>query len=112
MSAEANAATWFVDRHPREGRADKTAFREAGGGRSLTYGALADGAGRVAGAMGRAGHRREERAAMIVLDTVEFPQVFWGCIKAGIVPIPLNTLLSADIYNVILRDCRASCLFV
>jgi len=112
MSAEANAASWFVDRHPREGRADKTAFREAGGGRSLTYGALADGAARVAGAMARAGHRREERAVMIVLDTIEFPQVFWGCIKAGIVPIPLNTLLSADIYNVILRDCRASCLFV
>ena len=108
-----NAAEWFVDRHLNEGRADKVAFREASGQeRNLTYGALAQDAGRVAGALARAGMRREERAAMFVLDQIEWPQIFWGALKAGVVPIPVNTLLSAEIYQAILRDSRASMAFV
>ncbi|WP_121068314.1 benzoate-CoA ligase family protein [Chachezhania antarctica] len=108
-----NAASYFVDRHVTEGRAAKTAFREAGGAkRSLGYGDLADGSGRVAAALARAGIRREERAAMLVLDQIEFPLIFWGAMKAGVVPIPLNTLLSASVYDIILKDSRASVLFV
>nr|WP_198963276.1 benzoate-CoA ligase family protein [Marinibacterium profundimaris] len=113
MSASGNAAAYFVDRHVAEGRADKVAFREAAGlRRSLSYGALADGAGRVATALDRAGIHREDRALMLVLDQVEFPQTFWGAIKAGIIPVPLNTLLTAQLYQVILDDSRASILFV
>src|SRR4051794_7112583 len=56
--------------------------------------------------------RREERVAMIMLDTVDFPIVFLGAIRAGIVPVPLNTLLTADQYAYILADCRARVLFV
>lgn len=108
-----NAADWFVDRHVREGRAGKTAFREAAGfERSMTYGELAAASGQVAGALARAGIRREERALMLVLDQIEFPQIFWGAIKAGVVPVPLNTLLASDIYAAILADSRASILFV
>jgi len=108
-----NAASYFVDRHIAEGRGAKVAFREAGGGkRSLTYDALADGSARVAAALIRSGHRREERAAMLVLDQVEFPLIFWGALKAGIVPVPLNTLLSTSVYDIILNDSRASVLFV
>jgi 4-hydroxybenzoate-CoA ligase len=74
-----NAAAWFVDRHIAEGRCDKTAFREADGDkRSLTYGQLAEEAGRWAGALTRHGVRREERIAMIVRDQIEFPVVFWA----------------------------------
>ena len=48
-----NAAHWFVDRHIAEGRGAKTAFEEAWeGGRQLTYGALAEGAGQVAEQVG------------------------------------------------------------
>ena len=32
---------------------------------------------------------------MIMLDTVDFPIVFLGAIRAGVVPVPLNTLLTA-----------------
>ncbi|MGT2439702.1 AMP-binding protein [Bradyrhizobium betae] len=52
----------------------------------------------------RLGVRREERVAMIMLDTVDFPVVFLGAIRAGIVPVPLNTLLTADQYAYILAD--------
>jgi len=108
-----NAAIYFVDRHVDEGRADKVAFREADGRkRSLTYGQLAEETGRFAGALYRHGVRREERIAMIVQDQIEFPVVFWGALKAGAIPVPLNTLLSASVYESILTDSRASILVV
>ena len=81
-----NAALYFVDRHLSEGRADKTAFVEADGRkRSLTYCALAQQTSQFAGALTRAGIRREERMAMIVVDELEFPIAFWGALKAGVV---------------------------
>lgn len=108
-----NAAHWFVERHIDEGRGDKVAFREAWeGGRDLTYGALAEGSARVAGALERAGIHREERAAMFVLDQIEFPLIFWGALKAGIAPVALNTLLATDVYREILSDSRATIAFV
>ena len=111
--ANDNAALYFVDRHLAEGRGGKVAFREADGAkRSLTYGELADRSARFAGALLRAGMRREERVAMIALDQIEFPIAFWGALKAGVVPVPINTLLSTDIYKAILDDSRASMLFV
>jgi len=109
----ANAAEWFVDRHIAEGRGGKVAFVEAdGAGRSLSYGQLHEEAGRFAGALVRHGVRREERVAMIVRDQIEWPVVFWGALKAGAIPVPLNTLLSADLYETILTDSRASILVV
>lgn len=112
MTGNANAAVYFVDRHVEEGNGHRMAFREAGGGRSLSYGDLADASDRLAGALLRAGVSREDRAAMLVLDQIEFPQIFWGALKAGVVPVPLNTLLAAPVYAAILEDSRASCLFV
>jgi len=112
MTASANAASYFVDRHKQE-RPDKIAFREAAGKkRSLSYGQLAADSSLVAGALHRAGIPRESRVAMLVLDQIEFPQIFWGALKSGVVPIPLNTLLATQIYETILRDCRATALFV
>jgi 4-hydroxybenzoate-CoA ligase len=108
-----NAANWFVDRHIAEGRAEKTAFVEAWeGGRTLSYGALAEGSAACASALLDAGLRREERAAMLVLDQIEFPLIFWGALKAGIAPVPLNTLLSTDVYRGILQDSRARIVFI
>lgn len=108
-----NAARFFVDRHVDEGRAGKVAFIEADGKqRTLSYGQLFEEAGRFAGALGRHGVRREERIAMIVRDQIEWPVVFWGAMKAGAIPVPLNTLLSADVYETILTDSRASILVV
>ena len=108
-----NAADWFVDRHIIEGRGSKAAFVEAWeGGRTLTYSELADASGRCASALIRAGLRREERAALFVVDQIEFPVVFWGALKAGVHPIALNTLLATDVYSTILNDSRASIAFV
>jgi len=107
-----NAAIHFVDRH-RDRLADKPAFIEGHqGGRSLTYGALGEQSDRMASLYARHGIRREDRVAMLVLDCVEFPVIFWGSIKAGVIPIPVNTLLGAEVYLAILRDSRARVLFI
>lgn len=107
-----NAAYYFVDRHLGEGRGDKIAYTEAETGRSLSYTEMAEGAGRVAGALRRADIRPEERAAVLVLDQIEFPQIFFGAMKCGVVPVALNTLLATPIYDAILRDSKAAILFV
>ncbi|MEW5420530.1 benzoate-CoA ligase family protein [Amorphus sp. 3PC139-8] len=108
-----NAATYFVDRHIESGRSDKTAFIEgAGNGRSITYGALATDSDKMIGLYRRHGIRREDRAVMLVLDCLEFPVIFWGSLKAGVIPIPVNTLLSADLWAAILDDSRATAVFV
>ncbi|MEM8794803.1 MAG: benzoate-CoA ligase family protein [Pseudomonadota bacterium] len=108
-----NAALWFVDRHGEGALADKVAFIEGDGAkRSLTYKDLSSESGKLAALYERHGLRPEDRAAVLVLDQIEFPIIFWGSLKAGVIPVALNTLLSAEIYNAILLDCRARALFV
>lgn len=113
MEENENASIYFVDRHVSSERGDNVAFRETfGDNREISYRALSKSTGQVASALGAVGINREERAVMLVLDQIEFPQIFWGCLKAGVVPIPLNTLLSTSVYDVILRDSRATILFI
>src|ERR1700759_4090242 len=105
-----NAVTYLLDRNVDEGRRDKLAYTDTVS--ELTYGELQKQSCRVANMLRRLGVRREERVAMIMLDTVDFPAVFLGAMRAGIVPVPLNTLLTADQYAYVLADCRARVLFV
>jgi 4-hydroxybenzoate-CoA ligase len=102
-----------VDRHRSGGGSAKAAFVEAGrAGRTLTYEDLALQSDRMAALYERHGLQPEDRATMLVLDQIEFPVIFWGSLKAGVIPVPVNTLLSADAYKAILLDCRARALFV
>ena len=105
-----NAAVDFVDRNVEEGRGDKPAFVDPD--RSLTYAGLQADANRVANLLSASGLEPEDRIAMIMLDTVDFPAVFWGAIKAGVVPVAINTLLSTEQYRYILGDSRVKALFV
>ena len=108
-----NAALYFVDRHRTGPVSGKAAFVEAGSaGRTLSYEQLAAQSDRMAALYARHGLRPEDRAIMLVLDQIEFPVIFWGSLKAGVIPVPLNTLLSAELYHAILMDSRARALFV
>jgi len=103
--ATGNAVSWFLDRHVAEGRGATPAFRDPW--RSLTYAQLAEASARAAGGLRRHGVGRERRLAMLMLDTVDFPILFWGALRAGVVPVPINTLLSAEQVAFILEDSRA-----
>ena len=105
-----NAADWFVDRHPRMGGGGRVAFTDPW--RSLTYADLHALSCRFATALAGAGTGRERRLAMLMLDTVDFPVAFWGAIRAGVVPVPINTLLPAEQVAYILADSRAEALVV
>ncbi len=96
-----NAVDYFVDRHLREGRGDRLAFADPW--RRLTYGELAAESARFASGLRAAGIERERRIALVMLDTVDFPIAFWGALRAGIVPVPINTLLPPEITGYILR---------
>src|SRR5437660_9817872 len=110
MSGSYNAVTWLLDRNVDEGRGGKLAFTDTVS--ELTYGDLQRQSRRLANLLRRLGVRREERVAMIMLDTTDFPIVFLGAIRAGVVPVPLNTLLTSDQYAYVLADCRARVLFI
>jgi benzoate-CoA ligase family protein len=104
-----NVAVPFIDRHLAEGRAAKVAIRADG--EAVTYGQLAERVQRAGNALLGLGLARGERVLMVVKDCPAFFYLFWGAIKAGIVPVPLNTLLRADDYRYMIEDsgCAAIC---
>jgi 4-hydroxybenzoate-CoA ligase len=101
-----NAVTDFVDANVARGLGGKVAFTDAG--RSLTYGALQAHSCRFATALKALGLREENRVVLLFHDTVDYPIAFWGAIRAGVVPIPINTLLTAEQYAYLLADSRAA----
>jgi 4-hydroxybenzoate-CoA ligase len=101
-----NAATDFVDAPVARGLGQKIAFVD--GDRSLRYGELQERSCRLGAALKKLGMRPEERLALLLHDTVDFPVAFWAGIRAGIVVLPLNTLLTTEQYAYILGDSRAS----
>src|SRR3972149_6704511 len=92
------------------GRANKPAYIDARG--SWTYGQLADRVARFGAALHGLGIHREERVLLALTDTIDWPTAFLGCLKAGIIAVPVNTLLTEDDYRFMLADSRAKCLVV
>ena len=105
LPREYNAAVEFIDANLAKGRADKTAFIDASG--SCTYGELAERVNRAGNALRALGAGMETRVLMCMVDDIDFPAVFWGAIKTGCVPVPINTLLTSNDYADLLRDSRA-----
>ncbi len=105
-----NFAADVLQRNLDAGRAGKPAYIDGGG--TWTYGQLADRVNRFGVALRGLGIRREERVLMAVLDTIDWPTAFLGCLKAGIIAVPVNTLLTEDDYRFMLADSRAKALVV
>ena len=91
-------------------RATKTAFIDDQG--SLSYGELAERSRRLAAALLAAGVRRDERVLLLMHDCVDWPVSFLGALYAGIVPVAVNTLLTADDYAYMLQHSRAQAVLV
>jgi len=105
-----NAAADLLDRHMSAGRGNKIALIDDTG--SYTYSAVSERANRCANALRGLGLQSEQRIALCLADTVDFHTCFLGAIKAGMVPIPLNTFLTAPDYAYILSDARAQAAIV
>jgi benzoate-CoA ligase len=107
---EYNFAADIVDRNLKAGRANKPVFIDPRG--TWTYGQLADRVARFAGVLRSLGVRREERVLIALLDTIDWPTAFLGCLRAGIVAVPVNTLMTEEDYRFMLADSRARVLVV
>jgi acyl-coenzyme A synthetase/AMP-(fatty) acid ligase len=105
-----NAAVDLIERNLAAGRAGKIAFRDDSG--AITYGELAERVDSAANALRGLGIEPEQRIVLCLLDTIDFPVMFLGAIKAGIVPVPINTMMAPQDYDYILRDSRARALIV
>ena len=105
-----NAAHDLIERNLAAGRAGKVAYIDDAG--AYTYGELAERVNRFANAITGLGVQREQRVLLCLLDTIDFPTAFLGSIKAGVVPVAANTLLTSNDYEYMLRDSRAKALIV
>jgi benzoate-CoA ligase len=92
------------------GRPDKAAFVDEHG--TLRYRALADRAQRLAAGLLAQGIRREERVLLLMLDSTDWPVGFLGALYAGVVPVAVNTLLTADDIAYMLEHSRAQAVLV
>ncbi len=102
FAARFNVAVPFIDRHLDEGRGGKVAIRT--GDESVTYGELAGNVNRAGNALLGLGLEPGARLVMMVKDSPAFFYLFWGAIKAGIVPVPVSTMLRAADYTFMLED--------
>ncbi len=105
-----NAAADLLQRNLGTDRTNKIAYIDDNG--RYSYGELADLAGRFANALKRLDVTQEQRILLALHDSIDFPVAFLGAIQAGIVPVCVNTLLTTQDYDYMLRDSRAQVLVV
>jgi benzoate-CoA ligase family protein len=105
-----NFAADILARNLEAGRAGKPVYLDPRG--TWTYGQLAERVDRFGHALRALGIRREERILLALLDTIDWPTAFLGAVKTGVVPIPVNTLMTEDDYRFMLADSRARVLVV
>lgn len=107
---EYNAAHDLIERNLVAGRGSKIAYIDDEG--RYSYAELAERVDRAANALTGLGLEMESRIMLAHLDTIDFPAVFLGAIKAGIVPVTANTLLTTADYKFMLVDSRVRALVV
>jgi len=108
FSPRFNLAAALIDRHLQEGRGDALAIRTAS--EDISYALLSERVARAGNALLALGVPRDGRLLMVVRDEPAFFYLFLGAIRAGIVPIPVNTLLRAADYAWLIDDSAAHAL--
>ncbi len=91
-------------------RPAKTALIDDHG--QTTYGELADQIRRFASGLQALGLRREDRVFLLMQDGADWIVGFLGALYAGVVPVALNTLLTAEDYAFMLENSRAQAAMV
>lgn len=105
-----NATDYFIDRNIRQGRGHKVAvYTEF---RNYTYNDLQKMINKTANGFRELGVRIDDRIMILMLDVPQFLAMFYGAIKIGAVPIPVNTMLTPEDYEYYLNDSRARVLVI
>ena len=110
IARDYNAAEDLVGGNLKAGRAGKIAYIDDAG--QCTYAELADRVNRFGNHLLSLGLRMEDRILIAMHDSIDWPVAFLGAIKAGIVPVAVNTLLTPKDYEYMLSDSRAKALLV
>lgn len=105
-----NVATAFIDENIRQGRGHNIALYYED--KTYTYDNVLEMVNKTGNALKDLGIEMENRVLMIMLDSPEFVAIFWGAIKIGAVPVPVNTLMKAADYEYFLNDSRAKVLVI
>jgi 4-hydroxybenzoate-CoA ligase len=105
-----NATDYFLDRNIRQGRGHKVAVYTEH--RNYTYNDIQKMTNKAANAFRELGVTVDDRVLILLLDVPQFYAVFWGAMKIGAVPIPVNTALASEDYEYFLNDSRAKLLVV
>lgn len=105
-----NAAVRFIEENLEQGRGDKTAiyFEDD----QITYRQLKEKVDQFASALADAGIEHENRILMLLHDSPQFFYTFYGSIKHGAVPIPVNILGTVRDYTYYLNNSRAKMIVV
>ena len=105
-----NAAADLIGRNVAAGRGAKTAFIDDRG--HYSYAELAERVSRFANLVRRLGIHPEQRIVLCLHDTIDFPTAFLGAIKAGAIPVAVNTQLAATEFAFMAADSRARAVVV
>jgi len=105
-----NAAYDLIERNLAAGRAARIAYIDDAG--QYSFGQLAERVNRFGSGLQALGLEMEHRVLLALTDTIDFPTAFLGAIKAGMVPVAVNTLLTPKDHEYMLSDSRARALVV
>ena len=109
MQSPYNAST-LIDANLISGRGDATAILS--GKTRITYKSLLDQVSSMGRALGELGTNREDRVLLILNDTPAFPVSFFGAMRIGAIPVPVNPLYKTDDYRFFVEDSYARVLIV
>jgi benzoate-CoA ligase family protein len=104
MADRFNACEYLVSRNVAEGRGTHTAAR---GTTRLTYDELDALTGQVAAAYRQAGLRRDDRVMMVMSDDIPMLASILGAFRAGVVAVPVSTMLNGAELGKVLADSGA-----
>ncbi len=105
-----NMADYFLDRNIRQGRGHKIAIYTEH--RNYTYNDLQKMVNKNANGLREIAVRVDDRLMILMLDVPQFYAMFWGAVRIGAIPVPVNTMLTPEDYEYYLNDSRARVLAV
>jgi benzoate-CoA ligase family protein len=105
MGPRYNAAEWLVDRLVQARGGEPTAF--ICGTTTISYGECQRQVWRAQHALRDLDARRDERVLLVLNDEPAFPAWFLGCLRSGVIPVPVSTMLTGEDLGAIAADAGA-----